>query len=287
MSLFFSQFSAFFKEYQNDFDAIVFDIDGTLAIGLTPLPGVQEFLEELNALDFPYLLMTNDSGRSPEEKAGRLKKAGLPITAEQIFSSGTSLKYWAEKNYRGGLFFQYGDWGNPSFVQAAGIETTTDPEQINECCGVLAGEGIFEWRKPLEAAFNLLLKHPEYPLLVGNPDGYWPSMRKEGFGIGSGGLARAIVQVLREAGRIVEPIYLGKPYPLIYQGLPKFLSAAFPDKSFSLSRLLAIGDSLNSDVAGAKNNGMKSALLLTGITDMDMLKSASAEQLPDWIFQGV
>lgn len=285
----YNTFTDFFHAHKSEFDAILFDVDGTLASGTRPLPGAKELLEELETSGFPYLLLTNDSCNSPAQKAGYLAKGGLPVTEKRIISAGNALEWWVKNSgYNGELFFQYGKLGNPSFAEAAGINVTTDCSMANECKGVLCGEGYYDWQPAIEAAFNLLLKHPEYPMISLNPDSYWPSLKINGLGVGAGAVARFICQILKDAGKDVKPIYLGKPYKPIYQCVYPFLRKLFPALKFDdPSRIIMVGDSLKSDIAGAKANGMTAALLLSGITNESQLAAASAEERPDSVFLSI
>jgi ribonucleotide monophosphatase NagD (HAD superfamily) len=245
-------------------------------------------LDGLNKSSYPYLLLTNDACNSVEEKAAYLNAAGIPVAPGHVLSAGNALKLWAQDNYHGGKFFQLGKMGIPSFADAAGITVTTIPQECGECCGVLCGEGPYDWQPAIEAVFNLLLKHPEYPLVVGNPDSYWASMRIQGWGIGSGAVARFICQVLADAGKKVVPTYLGKPYAPIYRCASPYLKTLFPEKDFSdPSRLLMVGDSLDSDIAGANANNITSALVMTGITTREILEAAPAHKHPVYVFRSV
>ena len=284
----FIKFSEFFRTHSDDFDAILFDVDGTLASGSVPLPGAGEFLSYLESIKFPYFLLTNDSCNSRAQKARYLAKGGIPVTEERVLSAGNAFEWWVKQgNYDGSLFFQYGKFGNPSYVEAAGIKVTTDPERIYECCGVLCGEGVYDWQPAIEAAFNLLYKHPEYPLIVANPDSYWPGGRF-GMGFGAGGEARFVTMLLAEAGIKKEPVYLGKPYPTIYDYALKKLSSSFPAKNFSDRKsIVMLGDSLYADVCGANRAGLTSALLMSGITNENMLRQAGGELIPDMIFDSL
>lgn len=282
-----------FRQYvithRQDFDALLFDVDGTLSYGGRALSGAKELLEYLNKNRVPYLLMTNDAGNSPEQKAAILNRAGIPVSGAQVLSAGNALTWWSKHHdCSGKLFFLYGKLGDPSFADEAGIKVTSDPGRAGECSGVIAGEGYFDWQIPVEAAFNLLLKHPEYPFIVPNPDCYWPSLKFDGMGIGSGALARLLQLVLKEAHREISPVYLGKPYSPVYQCVFDFLKKSYPQQNFSTpSRIIMVGDSLSSDIAGANANNLTSALVLTGITDIEAAKNASAEKKPALIFKSV
>ena len=53
--------------------------------------------------------------------------------------------------------------------------------------------------------------------------------------------------------------YHGKPYPAVYQPVLSLLGGIAP------SRILAIGDSLTTDIKGAISNGIDGALIMGGI----------------------
>ena len=277
----------FRREGREKADVILFDIDGTLAYGGRPLPGAGEVLNYLNEINFPYLLLTNDCGSSHEQKAAILRKAGLPIGADNIFSCGDALKFWKKQsNYAGELYFLCGTLGTPCYAEQAGIRVTSNPDLIDSCSGVIFGEGKYDWQRHLEAVFNFFLKNPLAPFIVINPDSYWPSLHHPGMGLGSGAQARFVLSVLKEAGKETEILYLGKPYPAIYASLKDELSCRY-QKEISPDRMIMIGDSLNSDIRGGKANGLFSSLVLSGITTPELAKNAPADRMPDMIFSGV
>ena len=92
----------FLRQGKDEFDLLLFDIDGTLSAGGRPLPGARELLGLLSERVFPHLLLTNDSCNSHREKAALLHECGLPVGEEHIFSCGDVLKLWAAReNYKG------------------------------------------------------------------------------------------------------------------------------------------------------------------------------------------
>lgn len=281
-------FTSFFRRCGKEkFDAILFDIDGTLSSGGRPLPGARELLLMLEKEHFPYILLTNDSCNSREEKAAILQKGNIPVTSERIYSCGDVLRLWKKNaNYQGELLFQCGKLGIPSYAEQAQINVTCDPGKLPECKGVIFGEGTYDWQPALEGVFNFFLAHPDAPMIVVNPDSYWPSCSHSGMGIGSGAQARFICTVLKDAGIQVEPYYIGKPYPPIYQGIMAELEELLK-KKISPARIAMVGDSLASDIKGANANGLCSCLVLSGITTPELAEQAAPERAPKMIFSGV
>jgi 4-nitrophenyl phosphatase len=71
---------------------VMFDLDGTLILSnrelgeYKVLPGAIEVLETLSARDIPWCALTNGSAYPVARQAERLRKAGLPIPDEDLFT---------------------------------------------------------------------------------------------------------------------------------------------------------------------------------------------------------
>lgn len=279
-------FNDFLRENRSQYDVLLSDIDGTLVHGKHPLPGAEELLRLCHELELPLFLLTNDSNHSLEEKSAIIRSAGLDIEASEIISAGSILKFFVKKhNCAGQKFFVLGDLGNPCFAELAGLQVCRDSSQIDECRGVIIGEGKYDWQEKLYAAFNFFIRHPERWLLSPNPDAYWPSHVLGEFGIGAGGKARFLSMLLGEHGIRLEPHYLGKPYPEIYHfALEEARRCRDLKEPLKPSRALMLGDSLTSDIAGANAIGINSVLLMTGITTPDKLANAAEDIRPSMVF---
>jgi len=71
---------------------------------------------------------------------------------------------------------------------------------------------------------------------------------------------------------------IGKPEAIMYQQAIKILGVP-PEKT------VAIGDRLNTDILGAVNTGIRSIMVLTGISSKDDLKSIDYQ--PTWIMADI
>jgi len=71
---------------------IVFDMDGTLAVGspsgggFTLLPGVPALIAQLRAASLPFVVFTNGTANPPERYAENLAKAGLVLDPGQMMT---------------------------------------------------------------------------------------------------------------------------------------------------------------------------------------------------------
>jgi ribonucleotide monophosphatase NagD (HAD superfamily) len=102
-------------------------------------------------------------------------------------------------------------------------------------------------------------------------DRVYPSARGIEFGAGS------MAWMLAYAAN-TKPFFCGKPEPIFFQELCNRLQVQ-PEQC------LLIGDNLESDVAGARNVGMKTILTLTGVTRRRDLLHIPAEKKPDRVIE--
>lgn len=278
------RFIDFYTAHRGELDALIFDVDGTLTSGRKLIPEAAELIARLRADGFPYFLLTNDSCNSCERKAELISQTGLQIAPEQIISAGNALEeYIRSHGLAGRKFYQCGSLGEPGYAEKAGLIVTHDPREIDECEGAVMGEGKFDWFSEVNGLFNFLLRKPDAPLLVANPDSYWPYPR--GMGVGAGGLCRFVCGLVKEAGIEVTPTYLGKPYAPIYELVLQRLPEMVPEcKNPTPERIAMIGDSLASDIQGGNGAGMLSCLVLTGITTRELAANAPLHRKPAEIF---
>ena len=87
--------------------------------------------------------------------------------------------------------------------------------------------------------------------------------------MGNGGILAAL-----EAVTGVKPISIGKPEPILYQQALKLLGT-------SEDNTIAIGDRLNTDILGAVNAGMRSLMVLTGVSSQHDIDTV--EYAPTWV----
>ncbi len=264
-------------------DAIVFDVDGVLLVSHTPIPGSRELLNELRARRLPLALLTNDGNHSVAEKRNHLRMCGLEFAEEEITSCSHGLEEVAEaRGLRGRPVFVLGSLGRPDFAESAGMRVTRLLPDLEGCAAVIVGESHYEWEPTINGVINCLIGHPDRPLVVPNPDEYYPGQNGSVV-VAAGGIARFIQRVVGVHGQTIEPVYLGKPYRPIFEHSHRRLEQRV-GRRIDPSRVLMLGDSLASDVAGSKGFGYRSALMLTGITQEFHLRRADPR--PDLVFRG-
>lgn len=281
-----SNFRKWWGKNSGSYKAILFDVDGTIISGRHALPGAVELLQELRNSQFPFCLLTNDGNHSAEEKSEIMHNRGLDVTPEDIVSCGHALTPLAsEKNYKGKKFFAMGELGVPDFAEKAGIITVREPKKIKSCMGVIVGEGKYNWQENINAVINYYINTENRLMIVPNPDSYWPNGDDGEIGIGAGGKARFVCTILKEYGINIKPNYLGKPYKPVYRCALSMLKERFGLHGNIKNReILMLGDSLLSDIRGARRAGYSSGLVLTGITNKNHIEKAKPYCKPDFIF---
>ncbi|MEE4364532.1 MAG: HAD hydrolase-like protein, partial [Desulfotignum sp.] len=212
-----------------------------------------------------------------------LNAADLQIHHTEIISCADGLvTLYMDENVSRDPFFIMGNLGNPCFAQKAGLHATRDLSQIDHSQGIIVGEKGYDWETTINAVVNFFIQKPDARLIVPNPDEYYPGKTSGHICIGAGGVARFIVRVLETYGIGLSPIYLGKPFSPIFQKTHDQLETLY-DKSIPRNRVLMVGDFIRSDIQGARDYGYCSALVLTGVTTLDMLSRSAVR--PDLIFE--
>ena len=265
-------------------EALVFDIDGVFLNHGRLYPGSDRLLELLDKKGIPYAFLTNDGDHSPKEKAEHLGRAGLRVEPDRIVSCSHALHELAPKlNLIDELVFVMGNLGRPCYAGEAGLRATRNLHSLEDCRAVIVGEYDYDWETVINRVVNFFIAHPDRLLIVPNPDEYFPKGQGR-IHIGAGGVARFILQVLRTYGLTLEPVYLGKPYPPIFRYSHGRLEAAL-GKDLAKDKVLMVGDFLESDIRGANRFGYRSGLVLTGLTNREML--ASSPIRPELVFNSI
>lgn len=235
-----------------DIRAVLFDMDGVLYVGASPLPGVQEMVDYLETTGRGYLCVTNNASMTSDLFAEKLAKMGIRVTPEHILGSAEATAAWLadQVKHRGapsGKIFVMGMEGLRASLQTYGFTLTTDPFDATYC----VSGAKFDLTYDDLANACLAIRHGAR--FVGtNPDLTFPSERGQIPGSGS-------LLALLEAATGVKPVVIGKPNAPMFELAMRRLRTT-PDAT------LMVGDRYDTDIAGALALGMTTAGVLTGIS---------------------
>jgi NagD protein len=230
------------------------DMDGVLVSEESAIPGAAEFLGRLQELGTPFLVLTNNSMYTRRDLAARLRRTGLDVPEESIWTSALATARFLEDQRPGGSAFVVGESGLTTALHTYGYTLTdSDPDYV-----VLGETRTYSFER-ITRAIRLVAAGARF--IATNPDNVGPS--PDGLLPATGSVAALIS---RATG--VAPYYVGKPNPLMMRSALNAIDAHSEDTAM-------IGDRMDTDVVSGLEAGVEAILVLTGVTSR-----ADAERHP-------
>ena len=267
------------------YDAFCFDGYGTLYNrGSFVYPGAMEWFKMLRHAGKHLRLVTNAASDIDEVLARDADKRGFDFSTEETISSGSLLRELVERLRRGervdGNVAICRTAAKPLELRGHGLELREvyyigrdTGKHVLDACGITAVAMDAEPAEPIVAISSAkdtpetyaravkTLQKPGAILLVLNSDAWAPKIPDENGVTIREPVSGALSERLRRdsmcdanGGEGCETYYLGKPFPAIWEKVKRSLPAG--------SRVLMIGDTLGTDVYGAKIAGFDSALVV-------------------------
>jgi len=228
--------------------AFLMDMDGVLITGSTPIPGAPEFIERLRAAEIPFMVLTNNSRYTPRDHHARLTALGLNIPEERIFTSALATAHFLSAQRPNGRAFAIGESGLTTALHNVGyVLTDHDPEYV-----VLGETNNYSFES-ISTAIRLVDAGARF--IATNPDVSGPA---EGGKVPATGAVAAMIT----AATGIAPYYVGKPNPLMMRAALRQISA---HSEYSTM----IGDRMDTDIISGIESGLRTILVLTGVTARD------------------
>ncbi|MBY5931663.1 TIGR01459 family HAD-type hydrolase [Tateyamaria omphalii] len=247
------------SEISDRYDALFVDLWGCVHNGVKALPEAVAALQDYRAKGGKVVLVTN----SPRPRAGVQKQLvhfGVPDDAwDTIATSGDSARAAMFRGIVGSKVYFIGQPGEEKFFQPIGV--IKDPVEI-EMVDLKDAEGIV-CTGPRDPMADPDVMRPEFlmakqlglKLLCANPD----------IVVDRGDVrewcAGALAKLYTEMGG--ESLYFGKPHPPIYDLARRRLAELGVDVPDS--GILAIGDGVLTDIAGAMGEDIDSLFISGGL----------------------
>ena len=109
----------------------LFDLDGTLYCGETIFPFTKELLEEIRRQRKEYKFITNNSSKSREDYAVKMKAVHhLDVKTEDFVTSGSATVRFIQENYPQEPLFVLGTESLKNEFIGAGLPVTDDLERV-------------------------------------------------------------------------------------------------------------------------------------------------------------
>jgi HAD superfamily hydrolase (TIGR01459 family) len=238
-----------------DYDGFILDLWGVIHDGIKLYDGVVDTMEKLHSAGKSYIMLSNAPRRS-SAVVDSMIAMGMPEKfCHRVMSSGEAT--WRELRDRtdpwydgiGSHCLLIGPERDQGMLDGLDFEAVDDVSRADIILNTgpwRDGERVEDYQDILERAAGL-----DVPMLCANPD--LVVIRGGRRIICAGALAARYEEL---GGRVR---YLGKPFASIYPHCFEMLGVA------DLDRVLAVGDSLRTDIAGAKAARIDSLLVLGGI----------------------
>ncbi|MBQ7638118.1 MAG: HAD-IIA family hydrolase [Clostridia bacterium] len=245
----------------SDIKCFIVDMDGTFYLGEELLPGAREFTEAVKKTGRRFFFFTNNSSHNEEECLEKLRRVGYDEEGMSvIISSHVAIDYI--KRFRPGkTVYLLGNVNLTGDFIDSGITLTDDDPDIV----VLGFDTTLNYEK-INTAARFMAAGKEY--FATHPDDNCPL--KNGFMVDTGSM---MAMFYRSTGRLPSMIF-GKPYGYTVDYVTHKIGCRREEIAF-------VGDRLATDIAIGAKNGLKTALVYTGVTSPEQYAAseikASAE----------
>ncbi|MEJ6014526.1 HAD-IIA family hydrolase [Corynebacterium sp. H127] len=226
------------------YDALLLDLDGTIWEGGR---AIEHAVESIRDSGMPAMYVTNNASKAPQVVAEQLGALGLKTSPADVMTSAQAAVLMAEGVCEpGATVLVLGTESFRELAKQAGFRVTTTAD--DRPAAVLHGHNPETgWAELSEAALAI---RQGAVYLASNLDTTLPMER--GLHVGNGSMVAAVVSATG-----VTPRSAGKPEPEMFR-----LSAA----RLGSTRPLAVGDRLDTDIAGGVAAGMDTLQVITGVS---------------------
>ncbi len=249
------------REIADNYEALLCDVWGVLHNGISAAEGAVRALSEFKKSGKPTFLLTN-APRPNSQVYRQLAKLGVPLdtTFDEIVTSGDVTRGIVAD--QSGPIFHIGTEFDKSLFDGMDIELVDWQSASAVVC-----TGLFDdYNETPEDYAQLLgdLKKRDLPFICANPD----------LVVKHGGIMRwcagALAEKYNEIGG--QTIIVGKPNRPIYEHAHNLIDkASGPEFANGLdkSKILAIGDGIKTDIAGALGYGLDVVYISAGIHSVE------------------
>lgn len=237
------------------------DLDGTIYKGRERIPAGERFIQRLQEQEIPYLLVTNNTTRTPQMVQDMLaQQFNIQTPLETIYTATMATVDYMKDMNRGQTVYVIGETGLKSAISEAGyIEDKENPAYV------VVG---LDSQVTYDMLATATLAIAKGALFIGtNPDLNIPTER--GLMPGAGSLV-----ALLEAATRVKPVFIGKPNAII-------MNKALDIIQVKRSEAIMVGDNYLTDIMAGIQNDIASLLVTTGFTKAEEVPNLPIQ--PDYV----
>lgn len=226
------------------------DLDGTMYRGTELIEEAVDFVKQLKAAGLPYLFVTNNSSRTPQQVAEKLRNFGIPAEDEQVFTTSQATANFIYQKKQDANVYVIGEEGIRTAIEEKGFQFGGE----NADFVVVGIDRDINYEK---LAVACLAVRNGATFISTNGDIAIPTER--GLLPGNGSLTSVITVSTQ-----TKPIFIGKPESIIMEQALKVLGT-------SKDETLMVGDNYDTDILAGIQAGMDTLLVHTGVTKKEHL----------------
>lgn len=258
---------------------LILDLDGVVYRGNEPVPGAADLVARLHDAGMTVRYATNNSMSTRVEFAARLTGMGIPATADEIVTSvSATIEHLHRHLPQVRSVLTVGASGMVDELRGAGFDvrpaaavagsTPAHPDvPAPTVDAVVVGVDFDFDESRLAAAAAAIRRGARF--VATNADPRYPT--PDGFRPGAGAMVDAV-----QAASGVRPLVIGKPEPAMF-------TAILEETAIGADEAVVVGDSLDSDILGARRAGIESIVVLTGVTSAAAAAVAPPDRAPDHV----
>lgn len=248
------------------YEAAVLDLDGTVYLGDSLIPEVDTAIQRLRETVGPVRFLTNKAIARRQNYTDKLRRFGIDVDLRHVVNSGWVTAQYVSDRYPDSTALVVGESPLIEEFQDAGVDTTTEtPGDLV----VASMDRTFDY-DDLHLALRTL--DGGAPFLATNPDRTCPT--ESGAIPDAAGMIGAIEGV---TGWSVDEV-LGKPSP-------RMIEITLTEVGVDPAKCLMVGDRVETDILMGDRVGMTTVLVLSGVTDREMVPGADTE--PDYVLDSL
>lgn len=240
------------------------DMDGVIYGGDVLIPGADEFISRLIENEIPFTFMTNNSQRTQLEVVRKLRKLGIKVTENHVYTSAMATGKFISGQMVNGSVYVLGEGGLLSSLHDSGLTLVeTEPDFV------VLGEGRNFTLEMVQKSVDMILAGAKF--ITTNRD---PSPKKKGWN----NLGIAATTAMIEEATGTKAFVIGKPGPVMMRSARKFIGLETADT-------VVIGDTMQTDIRGGVQMGYKTILVLTGVSGREDLAKYAFK--PDMVVDSI
>lgn len=244
---------------------LIIDMDGVLWQGDTALPGLHEFFDILKQRQIKFVLATNNNTQTPDGFVQKARRMGIDVPREQVVTAAIATVHYLRLTYPpGSCIYVVGEAPLKGLIAEAGF-TLADTD-VSAVVATMDRQLSYEM---LKRATLLIRGGADF--IGPNPDTAYPT--PEGIVPGGGAILAAL-----SASSGCLPVIMGKPESWIFK-------ISMERMQLGADETASLGDRLETDIAGGQRLGLKTILVLSGVSSPADLTSSPIQ--PTWVFPGI